>query len=460
MALFWVEATVHAQNDEPEAPVYVVQEGDSLFEIAVRFGISLDRLIEANQIANPNQLLIGDRLVIPGLEGVRGVLTTEPMPLGENLTSLSRKYQIPVDLLTRLNRISSPSQLYLGSQVVLPVRDGEVNPRNRSVLRTGESALEMAARLGDNPWALAGRNGLPGIQHVLPADILLTNGPVRSGPGALPPGIIEAVFDPLPLRQGEMAAIEIAADDSLTVTGTLSVRDLRSEQQRDYPLVFYPQSNEKWIALQGIHVMARSGLYPLSLEVSDSEGDRYQFMQMVPVVAGNFIRETINVDPSLLDPDLTRAETEFVLGLMQSSRPTKMWEGSFLSPSPFPDCITSSFGNRRSYNGSAFVFYHGGVDFCGGTGIEIFAPAGGEVIFAGPLEVRGNFTLIDHGWGVYTAYLHQSEIFVERGDLVEPGQTIGLVGGTGRVTGAHLHWEVWVGSVQVRPLDWLESSLP
>jgi len=82
------------------------------------------------------------------------------------------------------------------------------------------------------------------------------------------------------------------------------------------------------------------------------------------------------------------------------------------------------------------------------------------VVFAGPLTVRGNATIIDHGWGVYSAYMHQSEILVEQGDRVEAGELIGRVGATGRVEGPHLHWEVWAGGVQVDPLDWLSEVFP
>jgi murein DD-endopeptidase MepM/ murein hydrolase activator NlpD len=82
------------------------------------------------------------------------------------------------------------------------------------------------------------------------------------------------------------------------------------------------------------------------------------------------------------------------------------------------------------------------------------------VVFAGPLTVRGNATVIDHGWGIYTAYDHQSEVFVNPGEYVEPGQLIGLGGATGRVTGPHLHLEVWVGGVKVDPIDWLQKSFP
>ncbi len=112
---------------------------------------------------------------------------------------------------------------------------------------------------------------------------------------------------------------------------------------------------------------------------------------------------------------------------------------------PYSDCWPSQYGSRRSYNGRAYIYFRTGLDFCGGVGTEILAPTAGKVIFAGPLTVRGNAVMIDHGWGVYTGYMHMSEILVQVGDLVQPGQKIGLVGGTGRVTGPHLHWEVWAG---------------
>ena len=89
------------------------------------------------------------------------------------------------------------------------------------------------------------------------------------------------------------------------------------------------------------------------------------------------------------------------------------------------------------------------VGVCGGEGLQISAPAPGRGGFAAPLTVRGNATIIDHGWGVYSGFWHQSQILVNVGDMVEQGQQIGVVGGTGRVTGAHLHWDLWVNGVQV-----------
>jgi murein DD-endopeptidase MepM/ murein hydrolase activator NlpD len=100
--------------------------------------------------------------------------------------------------------------------------------------------------------------------------------------------------------------------------------------------------------------------------------------------------------------------------------------------------------------------------------LPITAPAAGQVVFAGPLTVRGNTVFIDHGWGVFSGFFHQETILVNKGELVSAGQQIGTVGNTGRVNGAgdyegagaHLHWEVWVNGVQVDPLDWLSFEYP
>jgi murein DD-endopeptidase MepM/ murein hydrolase activator NlpD len=186
---------------------------------------------------------------------------------------------------------------------------------------------------------------------------------------------------------------------------------------------------------------------------------------MVLVTEGDYLSEDIPLnDPSTLDPAVTETELQNILALTAPFTPTRYWNGVFNSPAVDPNCFTSRYGTRRIYkviNSDIEVpGFHTGLDFCGGEGLQIFAPAPGRVVFAAPLTVRGNATILDHGWGVYSGFWHQSEILVNVGDRVEQGQVIGLVGGTGRVTGAHLHWEVWVNGVQVNPLDWLNQAYP
>jgi murein DD-endopeptidase MepM/ murein hydrolase activator NlpD len=126
-------------------------------------------------------------------------------------------------------------------------------------------------------------------------------------------------------------------------------------------------------------------------------------------------------------------------------------------------CVRSRFGTRRSYNNGALFTFHSGLDFgvCSQTHpLDIYAPADGVVIFTGLKTVRGNVTIIDHGWGIYSGIFHQSAILVAVGDHVTAGQLIGKIGATGRVTGPHLHWDLWVNGVQVDPTIWLNQEFP
>jgi murein DD-endopeptidase MepM/ murein hydrolase activator NlpD len=88
----------------------------------------------------------------------------------------------------------------------------------------------------------------------------------------------------------------------------------------------------------------------------------------------------------------------------------------------------------------------------------VTVPTTGVVVLAEPLQVRGNAVIIDHGQGVLTGYWHLSEIFVQPGQVVAPGDLLGLVGNTGLSTGAHLHWEMHIYGMAVDPLQFLAES--
>jgi murein DD-endopeptidase MepM/ murein hydrolase activator NlpD len=77
-------------------------------------------------------------------------------------------------------------------------------------------------------------------------------------------------------------------------------------------------------------------------------------------------------------------------------------------------------------------------------------------VLAKDLFFSGNAVFLDHGQGVYSVYLHLSEILVEPGDMLEQGEVLGLAGATGRVTGPHLHWGVRVLDARVDPFSLLE----
>ncbi len=454
LALLWIffvpSSPVTAQES---GAIYIVQPGDTLWGIAVRFNIPLSELMRANGLTENSALFPGQQLILPGLEGVNGILTTQIVGLGDTLRSLARRYQTSLAVLQRLNRLISPSQLYVGSNLILPQSDSVLPLTSADVLGPEETLLELAVRHHTDVWTLTILNGLTGPWAALPGDPLYASNRTEEQAGGLPPAFFHPRIKALPLKQGGTAIIIVETAPGTTLSGMLV----------DRPLRFFETDHNHQVALQGIHALIEPGIYPLRLEATLPNGSRQSFEQMVLVVSGNYPTTSLYVDPATLDPALNEAETQRILKVTAAVTPQRYWQEPFRLPVDSQYCITDWFGARRSYNAGRYTSFHSGVDYgiCSETHpFDIYAPAPGVVVLAEELTIRGKVTVIDHGWGIYSGFWHQEEIYVSVGEQVYTGQLIGKIGGTGRVTGPHLHWELWVNGVQVDPLDWLDQWIP
>lgn len=448
--LIGLAALPAAAQEETEGVRYIVQPGDTLSSISLRFNVSVDEIVSASGITDPNNLNVGDELIIPGIDWIDGTLIIQPMPLGESYLSLKRRYLLSDESMARLNQLTSPEQLYLGFPAMLAVERGELSDSARALVSGNTSLLELAAVTSDNPWRLAALNQLPATWAAVSGDVLFTPGLSSAGPGGLPSPISSVSVEDPGFVQGKTLVVNVAGAEGMQLGGDFF----------EHPLHFFPEDGGFAVALQGVPLQAESGSYPFTISGALPDGSAFSFSQPVRVASGGYASETLTVDLQFLDPERSDAETSEVYAMVAEATPTKLWSGYWGPPHPYIDVINSEYGIHRSYNQGVYESYHFGIDFGGGVGIQAWAPAPGKVVFAGPMDIRGNLTILDHGWGVYTGYFHQSEIMVSVGDQVETGQVIGLVGGTGRVTGAHLHWEVWVGGVAVEPMDWLARVFP
>jgi lysostaphin len=167
--------------------------------------------------------------------------------------------------------------------------------------------------------------------------------------------------------------------------------------------------------------------------------------------------QRINLPPGKAGVRATQLELDRVKAFKALVTPQKFWNGSFRRPNA--SRISTIYGVRRYYNGKfANNYYHRGVDYAGGYGSPVVAPAAGRVALVGResagFKVHGNIVGIDHGQGVTSIFMHLNGINVKEGDMVKAGQLIGGIGSTGASTGPHLHWGVYVNGQAVDPVPW------
>ena len=329
-----------------------------------------------------------------------------------------------------------------------------------------------------NPWTAAEYNSLSAPWYLIANDILYLPSSGSSDSGNILPGISALSIDPL--GQGQTATFSATSGGSSQLSGEMSftVVDDDKEQQNQsspqssasanaplltsvYPLNLFTNSDGKLEALQGVPRLTVPGAASIILTAKTADGKSYSIQQNLAVKAVDYGYDTpLQVADNFIDPSITVPEDGFLFKTVAPATAVKMWNGAFVPPTATPTCQTDTYGKLRSFNGSDFIYWHSGIDFCGAVGDKLFAVADGVVVYTGLLDVRGNATIIDHGHGVYTAYYHQSKIEVTAGQTVKAGQEIGLIGATGRVTGPHLHLDVLVGDVQVDPNQWFNGLIP
>lgn len=194
------------------------------------------------------------------------------------------------------------------------------------------------------------------------------------------------------------------------------------------------------------------GTATLRLELTRKDGSREEVARKIKIADRwrpvQYLSMSASDEAKYTDPQADREE-ELVLAALRELLPGPRWSGDFDEPSNAPR--SSPFGVRRVRNGRTAGF-HRGLDYAGGTGEPVRAPAGGVVTLVGPnFVLLGNCVIVNHGEGLTSLYLHLSQINVKEGQEVQAGQVLGRIGDTGASTGPHLHYATYFHGEPIDP---------
>jgi murein DD-endopeptidase MepM/ murein hydrolase activator NlpD len=484
LALIVFSMVVTAQETEPTDPnvtIYVVQRGDNLYRIALQYDLTVSELARVNGIINPANIQVGQRLLIPLLPmPVVEPPQTHTVQPGETLQNISVAYDVSIETLVALNGITNPNALFVGQ--VLTIRpettvnaDNEIDDTGELPVTVSENDLletvEFAAlpgiihviRAGETLFSIAQRYGVPmsEIQNVneigdgaliFAGQQLIIPGVQPSTPAAdLPEGIASVDITPLVFVEGQTGRVRLTTSTAATVTAAFFGREYQ---------VMTSQNGVQHTLFIGVPLETPQEIYPLTLKINNGPSVT-EFALNIQVISGGYGNQFITLPQdkvTLVALPVEENEAGILRSITTPVTATRYIDSPMSLPAAAP--MNARFGSKRAYNGGPLDRFHLGADFAGAPGTPVLAAASGRVVMADSLHIRGTTLMIDHGWGIYTGYAHLNERYPQVGEFVEVGDVIGTVGSSGRATGAHLHWEVWVNGVAVDPMQWVYEAFP
>jgi murein DD-endopeptidase MepM/ murein hydrolase activator NlpD len=173
---------------------------------------------------------------------------------------------------------------------------------------------------------------------------------------------------------------------------------------------------------------------------------------------GKFPVQHLSLPKSKDNFTMSVGEEAAVEGAKSTLSGVRLWQGKFVPPAKAPQ--SARFGLKRVVNGRLLKdYFHSGLDFAAPLGSPVCACAAGKVVLAHTgFKLHGNIVAIDHGQGVISFYIHLQKITVSDGQLLAAGQQIGNVGATGRATGPHLHFSIYVDKTATDPSQWFATA--
>jgi len=216
--------------------------------------------------------------------------------------------------------------------------------------------------------------------------------------------------------------------------------------------------NDKWITLVGIPLSTKPGEHRISVQPIGKAKYTIAFDVSAKEYPTSYItiknKRKVNPNPV----DMKRIKKERVRLNKDLRRWTPQEHVDLDFELPAKGRMSGVFGSRRFFNKQPRN-PHSGLDIAAPTGTAVNAPAKGTVIDTGDFFFNGNTILVDHGQGLISGYFHLSAIEVKLGQQLNKGDLLGRIGATGRVTGPHLHWNIYLNRTKVDPALFVNDHL-
>jgi murein DD-endopeptidase MepM/ murein hydrolase activator NlpD len=407
---------------------YTVVAGDTIDSVAREYGVPVDVLIQANNLASPYQLHAGQQLVIP----VSGSYVVQA---GDSLYRIALKHSTTVAAIAQINNIAPPYRIKVGQHLTLP---------GTAVAQSGLSGTTI----GDTMPPLTPAPSLPPAGSSLvtteslapPSGVSAAPAPASSAtPGSSTVGTTAGSAVVTSATLPNLAPVSPAAPPSTSVTSTA----VTTAQTGTMASGFTGGAQVKPVA------PGAAGAIPIIPPVSTKGGTSTSAPNPSESVSQSVTNSASQVtNGSAAASSAAGSQTASAQPGATTAQPLTHGTGKFLWP--VNGKIISPFGPKDG------GLHNDGINIAAPLGTPVHAADNGVVVYAGnELRGFGNLLLVRHADGWVSAYAHCDALLVKRGDNVKRGQVIARVGQSGNVSAPQLHFELRKGAEAVDPLGQL-----
>ncbi len=442
---------------------YQVKKGDTLWDIAHLYNVSMQEIFRLNNLEERSILSIGQIIKIPNYTlpppSTNQDYLIHTVKRGETLWNIAQQYHQKVDTLVLLNNLTNSDSISIGQQLKIPpssslmAREEQKKDKNISEVKTTQSEENFSpivyiVKPGDSLWSISQKYGvstklIAEINNIKQQNIL------RVGQSLEIPAIgggIEfseknqepTIIDYTVVKGDTLWSISKKFDVKMNLI--ISTNNLTEISRLSIGQVLkIPISNLDISQAEGYDLKSKTEDVIYYVKKGDSLWSiaRDYNVKLDAIISANHLLDAskISVGQRLLIPQTSEARNKII---------NFIW--------PVQGRITSNYG-IRTFNGRQE--FHSGIDIGAPSGTNILAAESGTVAFSGYMRGYGNVIILSHENGYSTVYAHNSVNLVKKGQYVTKGSIIAKVGMTGNATGPHLHFEIRSSGKPINPLSYL-----